>query len=229
MPNSTKAERSSSDKMIFILLRTVMACVAFAATAQYVEADTLQAVTPAGQLISFVLPNPGGQTTVLCVCGIHVKKLAYEYRDFVFVRDLKLVGNKMECTYGPFGQKTKPSSVKTTFTDVDFSSGHIRMTVAAVPLSEPNRKYELTLTSPFQGEMVPLEQAPKLNSQAKKSVPADGGEPPGSTGTRAGLGRWVAVGIVVVIAGVLVAVLSLRQTRRNSEGLSITSSSDRRP
>lgn len=130
-------------------------CFTFLSSAQVVGGtgtQYIQAVTPEGQFISFSY-QAGGQTMV---CGIHVEELAYEFRDFVFVRDLKLVGNKMGCAYGP---KDNPSSVDTTFSEVDFSSGHIRMTIAAVPLSQPNKKYELTLTSPFHGKMTLFRQA----------------------------------------------------------------------
>lgn len=120
----------------------------------------MQAATPEGQLISFVYQT-GGQAMV---CGIHVKELAFEFRDFVFVRDLKLVSDKMECAYGP---KDKPASATTTFSGVDFSSGHIRMTIVDVPLSQPNKKYELTLTSPVQGKMV-LYQPTQTPQQKKK-------------------------------------------------------------
>ena len=41
----------------------------------------------------------------------------------------------------------------TTFREVDYKTGKILMTVAAVPLSPPNRKYRLALTSQFQGTM----------------------------------------------------------------------------
>jgi len=149
-------------KVIFILWMEIL-FLTFTSFAQIVGGtgtQYIQAVVPEGQLISFGY-QAAGQTMV---CGIHVKELAYEFRDFVFVHDLKLVGNKMECAYGP---KDKPVSVNTTFSDVDFSSGHIRMTIATVPLSEPNKKYELTLTSPFQGKMVLFRQA-QTPAQKKK-------------------------------------------------------------
>jgi hypothetical protein len=148
---------------LFIVLATsgfASAQIAYATGKQY-----MQAVRPEGQLISFTYQG-GGQTVA---CGIHVKELGWESHvdaggAFVFVDDLKLVNNTMDCAYGP---KDKPVSSDTTFSDVDFTSGRVLMTIATLPFSEPNKKYQLTLTSPFKGTMVPFRAKPALPQKKK--------------------------------------------------------------
>ena len=124
---------------------------------------SLRAVSPEGQLVSFVY-QPKGQ---LVVCGIRVLDLMMgqgldESNGSLFtsVKGMKLASNSMECAVGSEAKDKKA----TTFTGVDFSSGHILLTVAAAPFSEPNTRFQLTLTSPGKGTMVPV--------QAKSAAPA---------------------------------------------------------
>lgn len=117
-------------------------------------AQIIQSVAPEGQLITFTYEAKGQ----LVVCGIRVQELdSGQGLDnnglFTSVKDMKLASNNMECA---FGEGDKHSNTVTTFTSVDFSSGHILMTVAAAPFSEPNRRFRLTLTSMFHGTMVPV-------------------------------------------------------------------------
>jgi hypothetical protein len=126
------------------------------------RAQTIQAVSPEGQLISFVYMAKGNTV----VCGIRVQELQTGQgldsngELFTSVELMRLASNSMECAFG----STDKDKTVTTFKGVDFSSGRILLTVAAAPFSEPNGRFQLTLTSMVQGTMVPV--------KAKSAVPA---------------------------------------------------------
>ncbi len=155
-------------KHVLAVSVSLIALIGFAIlgrTSSVEGAQIIQAASPEGQLISFVYQAKGQ----LVVCGIRVQELETgQGLDnnglFTSVKDMKLASNNMECAFGPADKQGNPQSLITTFKAVDFSSGHILMTVAAAQFSEPNGRFRLTLTSMFKGTMVPV--------RAKSAVPA---------------------------------------------------------
>jgi len=124
--------------------------------------QTIEAVTPEGQFIGFRYEV---ESKVL-VCGIRVSRLVFEQKLdgtgpeaklFLFVHDLELATNKLEYAYSEDGSD-KTMSGQTEFKDVDFSSGHILLTAAKLPFSQPDSRYKLTLTGYFKGTMVLIKE-----------------------------------------------------------------------
>ena len=92
------------------------------------------------------------------ICGMRVRKLVYEsHPAFIFVNEVQPVGIGMQCAYKASPEADAPIQVDTRWTNLRVESGHILLTIAAVPLSRPDRTYTITMSSPTQGIMRPVQ------------------------------------------------------------------------
>ncbi len=168
-------ERRSTLVVMAISVVLVLWCTAhaqqpvFATGKQY-----MKAATPKGQFISFIYIN---EETVrkanhrFLSCGINVSELVYEYRvengdAFMYVHKLKPVNQKVGWYYEDKAGKGIEGT--TTFTDLDYSTGKITLTIAALPFSKPNSKFGVVLDSPVHGRLSALLNEPKTANKPAK-------------------------------------------------------------
>ncbi len=152
--------------MVFLTMVLLCACgTAYGQPMTGTGRQTLEALTPEGQYVGFEYQVK--EETVFC--GIHVKRLVFEFRtvgkgpdakQIIFVHELNPVNNKVEYAYKKDGSKT-PLKGETTFSDLDYSSGHIYLTIANLPLSEPNKRFKALLNSPWEGTLQPVQKGKK--------------------------------------------------------------------
>lgn len=108
--------------------------------------------------------------------GIYFSDMTIEYRfdgdgpdakQYVYVHDVKTVGNSFAYAYVDKATN-KVKSASTTFTNLDFASGHICLDLAEMGGSTANKRFQIDLNQPQHGQIKPFEAKPDKPSSKVK-------------------------------------------------------------